>query len=83
MERPRERTLRIGIVGRGFMGSVHSLAWRTEIATAAPGAGKHVRCEKPLARTSEEALMLRSAAAVSRPAASLPSKASALRAWRG
>jgi hypothetical protein len=83
MERPRRRTLRIGIVGRGFMGRVHSLAWRTDIATAALDAGKRVLCEKPLARTPEEALMLRSAAAVFRPATSLPSKASALGAWRG
>jgi predicted dehydrogenase len=133
MERPRERTLRIGMVGHGFMGRVHSLAWRmadqvyggpvrpvlavlagrqkdraehaaaqlgfestlgdwqllvdrpdidvidictpvgshAEIATAALDAGKHVLCEKPLARTSEEALMLVSAAARAREHGSL------------
>jgi predicted dehydrogenase len=28
-DRPRNQGLRIGLVGHGFMGRVHALAWRT------------------------------------------------------
>ena len=127
-DRPSNQGLRIGLIGHGFMGRVHALAWRTaeqlyplpvgpvlaglagrdperaadaagqlgfsmavadwrqlvdrpdidvidictpvgshaEIASRALAAGKHVLCEKPLARTTEEARQLALSAARAR-----------------